>query len=261
MSVDHGTENVKSRPKDADAFLGGRLQICQPRSGFRAGTDSVLLGASVRGGTGELLDLGCGAGVAGLTALVHHPALKADLAESDSEMVNFARQNLARNGLEARAQVLDVDVTAPGAVREAAGIRRDHYASVIANPPYFDAAGGTLAKSGSRAAARHMGADALDAWVKTAAASAAPAGEVVFIYPAAGLAPLLAAFAQRFGGLTLLPLQPRAGAEVSRVLLRGIKGSRAPLKILSPKPLHGEAGNAHLPEIDAVLRGTAGWEW
>lgn len=44
-----------------DAFLGGRLRVWQPKSGFRAGVDAVLLAAAVpiRGGQ-SALELGPG---------------------------------------------------------------------------------------------------------------------------------------------------------------------------------------------------------
>ncbi|MGB0439250.1 MAG: methyltransferase, partial [Paracoccaceae bacterium] len=46
-----------------NAFLGGRAQIWQPRDGYRAGIDPVLLAASVPARPGErILDLGCGGG-------------------------------------------------------------------------------------------------------------------------------------------------------------------------------------------------------
>ena len=48
-----------------DAFLGGKLRILQPRDGYRAGIDPVLLAASIPARAGDrVLDLGCGAGVA-----------------------------------------------------------------------------------------------------------------------------------------------------------------------------------------------------
>lgn len=50
-----------------DAFLGGRLRVWQPKSGFRAGVDAVLLAAAVpiRGGQ-SALELGAGVAVASL---------------------------------------------------------------------------------------------------------------------------------------------------------------------------------------------------
>jgi tRNA1(Val) A37 N6-methylase TrmN6 len=46
-------------------FLGGRLRLWQPVSGYRAGVDPVLLAASVPALSGQsVLELGCGAGAA-----------------------------------------------------------------------------------------------------------------------------------------------------------------------------------------------------
>ena len=48
-----------------DAMLGGKVQIWQPREGYRAGTDPVLLAASVEARAGQsVLELGCGGGAA-----------------------------------------------------------------------------------------------------------------------------------------------------------------------------------------------------
>ena len=50
-----------------DGFLGGRLTIAQPKDGFRAGHDAVLLAAAVPARTGEtILELGSGSGIASL---------------------------------------------------------------------------------------------------------------------------------------------------------------------------------------------------
>ncbi len=54
----------------ADTLLGGRLSLRQPARGHRAGTDAVLLGASVPvEASGKALDAGAGVGSAGLVAL------------------------------------------------------------------------------------------------------------------------------------------------------------------------------------------------
>jgi tRNA1(Val) A37 N6-methylase TrmN6 len=258
MSLAHGAQIVKRPEVTHDAFLGGRLTIAQPASGFRAGLDSVLLGAAVGHGEGHLLDLGAGVGTAGLVALADHPALRATLVESDAAMAGLAGENLASNGLADRARVLTLDLTASGRVRAAAGLAADHFVSVIANPPFF--AAGT-APSPRRAAARHMSAAALDAWVKTAATHAAPGGEIIFVHVADRLSALLASFEARFGAITVLPLTPREGEPAHRILIRGIKGSRAPLTLLASRAVHTPSGRTFRPQFEAIFRGRDRLHW
>lgn len=261
MSLDQADNIVKHQTITRDAFLGGRLIVSQPRHGFRAGLDSVLLGASAPPGAATLLDLGSGVGTASLVALAGNPHLDSTLVERDAATVGLATQNLAENGFAPRSRALCADVEARGAAREAAGIARDRYDVVLANPPFFDHGRGTLPGEPARAGARHMAGDRLDLWVKAAAAAAAPAGTVIFIHSAAALPSLLAAFDQRFGAVTVLPLLPRPGAPALRVLIRGSKGSRAPFTLLAPRLLHETEGRAFTPEMDAVFRGIAGFDW
>ncbi len=258
MSLAQGDKIVKRPDVTSDAFLGGRLTLVQPKTGFRAGLDSVLLGAAVGHSAGDLLDLGAGAGTAGLVALANHEALAATLVESDPDMAELARENIAGNGLAARANVIELDLTAPGRARASAGLVADHYVSVIANPPFFEA--GT-APAKSRAAARHLPPEALDAWVKTAASHAASGGEIVFIHTAERLASLLQSFAARFGAIVVLPLTPRDGEPAHRVLVRGIKGSRAPLTLLGSRALHTPGGRNFRPEFEAIFRGRDRLHW
>ena len=54
-----------------DLFLGGKLSLFQPKDGFRAGLDSVLLAASVNAKSGEkVLEIGSGVGTV-LFCLMH----------------------------------------------------------------------------------------------------------------------------------------------------------------------------------------------
>ncbi|MHB1110422.1 MAG: tRNA1(Val) (adenine(37)-N6)-methyltransferase [Devosia sp.] len=260
MSLDHASEFVKQQSLTRDAFLGGRLIVSQPGNGFRAGLDSVLLGASLDPKSTSLLDLGAGAGTAALVALAHIPALTATLVEADVALAALAALNLGANGFAGRGRVLTLDVTAKGAVRREAGLPSDHFTTVIANPPYFDPAAGS-APSRQRAAARHMRTGALDLWAKAAATSAAPGGEAIFIHTVAALPALLASFQTRFGAITILPLISREGEPVNRILIRGIKGSRAPLTLLASRALHEPAGRAFRPEFDGIFRGSARLVW
>lgn len=261
MSLDQPSDFVKHQTLTRDAFLGGRLTLSQPQKGFRAGTDSVLLGAAVAQGSENLLDLGAGVGTAALVALALGRARQADLLERDAVTAVLAEQNIADNRLQRRARVLVADIMAKAMERRTAGLADNAYDTVIANPPFFGVGQGTEATERSRANARHMAADALDTWLRCAAGSARSNGTVIFIFPAQGLASLLSAFDGRFGELTILPIAPRPGAEAARILVRGTKGSRAPLRLLSTRAMHGESGNAFSPEFDAIFRGEAALDW
>lgn len=265
MSLDHATDLVKQQTLSRDAFLGGRLVVSQPRQGFRAGLDSVLLGAAVRPSARRILDLGAGAGTAALVALADLPEATATLVEIDPAMAAIATANLAANGMAARGRVLVTDVAARGSVRSAAGLAADHYDAVIANPPFFDPGAGS-APSAARATARHMPPETLELWVKTAATHAAPGGEVIFVHAAASLPLLLPAFTARFGAVTVLPLTPREGEAASRILIRGTKGSRAPFALLASRALHEAAAapsgrSGFTPPFDAIFRGAARLIW
>ncbi|WDR06516.1 methyltransferase [Devosia rhodophyticola] len=261
MSLDQPSEFVKHQTLTRDAFLDGRLTVSQPRNGFRAGLDSVLLGAATNRACTTLLDLGAGVGTASLVSLAHNAALNATLVDHNQDMMLLAKDNIAVNDFANRAITMVLDVAAKGAVRAAAGLKTDYYASVIANPPFFVETEGTLALDPGRAGSRHMRADLLDLWVKTAAASAAPGGEIIFIYPLDSLGALLAAFEQRFGGVIILPMSPRPGEPVTRVMIKGIKGSRAPTNMLAGRALHGPTGRGFAAEFDAIFRGRARLVW
>lgn len=234
--------------------------MSQPSRGFRAGLDSVLLGAAVAARSQRLLDLGAGVGTAALVALADRPELTATLCEADPAAAELARRNIADNGMAERAEVLGLDVATAGSARAAAGLAANAFTSVIANPPFFDPTAGT-SPDPARAAARHMPLEALDTWLRAAATHAAPGGEAIVIHVAAALPAMLAAFDRRFGAITVLPLTPREGEAASRILVRGIKGSRAPFKLLASRALHVEDGRAFRPEFDALFRGEGRLVW
>jgi len=261
MSLDHSANFVKCQNVTHDAFLGGRLCITQPKKGFRAGIDSVLLGASVSADSEKILDIGAGVGTAGLVGYLLSRAAQTLLVEAQPEMVALAKRNIAQNGLEEHCAAICCNIGEGGPVRFAAGIVPDHFSSVIANPPFFEANSGTLAPVVARADARHRGVLSLDDWVRVACSAVAPKGEILFINRIEHLGELLDAFQKRLGDIAVLPLASRVGQAPTRFLIRGIKGSKAPTRLLYPFVVHGETGNDYTPELADVLRGKGRMVW
>jgi tRNA1(Val) A37 N6-methylase TrmN6 len=74
------------------------------------------------------------------------------------------------------------------------------------------------------------------------------------------LAAILAAVDRRLGALALLPVHAFAGAGAHRLLIAGVKGSRAPLRIAPPLILH-QADGRLTPDADAIHRGQAPIDW
>ncbi len=76
-----------------DTLLDGRVRLRQPRQGFRAGLDAVLLAAFVPARTGErVLEAGCGSGAAFLCLAARVPGLRIAAVERDPAMAALARE-------------------------------------------------------------------------------------------------------------------------------------------------------------------------
>lgn len=240
-----------------DGFLDNRLVIDQPLSGaHRAGLDAVLLAAALpEGTTGRVVDLGAGVGVAGLAAAQRLPEISVTLVEIDPVLAGLSEGNAALNaGTAGRVSVVIADVLAPAVERRAAGLLDDMADHLVMNPPFHPADRGRSSPAPSRALAHALAADAIDGWVRTAAAVLKPSGTLTVIFRADELPRLLAAIGNRFGSLTLLPIHAHAGEPAHRLILRGRPQGRAPLRILPGMVLHGTDGS-FLPDAEAVLRG------
>jgi len=239
-----------------DAFLGGGLRVLQPNEGYRAGVDALLLAAAVplRAGRRErVLDVGAGVGVVGLAVARRVPLCSVTLVEREPFLVELARRNIARNGLEARVRAIAADVSRR--LDELDELRPDAegFDHVLANPPYHAEGAGTVSMAALKAAANVMPGGALARWARFMAAMTRPGGSATLIHRADAVGEVLTALAGRFGGLLVFPLFPREGKSATRLLVQGTKGSNAPIELRPGLILH-DRGNRFRPQVEAVLR-------
>jgi len=258
-----GEPRGESPPSIAtDAFLGGRLHLRQPDKGHRAGTDAVLLAAAAPADfSGFALDVGAGVGAAGLALTLKRPASRIGLVENDAFAAALARENLALNGMAGRGQVFEADVLSPPS-RRAAGLYDECAGLVISNPPFMDPGRARLSPEPGKRRAHAMqieGPAALEAWIAASLALVAPGGVFILIHRPEALPAILESLTRRAGGITILPVHPRRKAPAVRILVRGKKGSRAPVAIAPALVLH--EGPAFTEAAEAIHQGAAMIDW
>lgn len=239
-----------------DGFLGGRLTLFQLHGYGRAGIDAVFLAAAVPAKTGErALELGSGAGAAGLCLARRVEGVTILGLELQPELAALARRNAERNGLADRARFEVGDLRDPPE-----NLRRIAFDHVLMNPPYHPA--GTTRPSPvlMKAAAHVELAGDLADWIGFGLAHLRPRGTLTLIHQTERLDEILGLLEGPAGELRIFPLWPRPGRPAKRVLVRARKGSAAPLRLLPGLILHQES-NGFADEAEAVLRHGAALDW
>lgn len=235
-----------------DRFLGGRLTLAQPRRGYRAGIDPVLLAAAVPARAGErVLELGCGAGTALFCLATRVTGLAVTGVERSPAYAALAADNAVANGIAARIVTADLAALPTE-------IRQESFDHVLANPPYFDPSARSRSRDPGREAGRAEDTP-LALWIGVAARRLRPGGRLTLIHRAERLPQILAPLSETLGAICVQPLAPRAGRDARLVLVQAAKGRRAPFRLLDPIRLHkGQAhlrdGDDYTPEISKVLR-------
>ncbi|WP_439154365.1 tRNA1(Val) (adenine(37)-N6)-methyltransferase [Yoonia sp.] len=238
-----------------DDFLGGRVRVWQPRRGYRAGVDPVVLAAAVMARPGQsVLELGCGVGVASLCLAARVPELTLTGVELQPDYADLARRNATENA--ALFDVVTADLRALPA-----DLRQKRFDHVIMNPPYFDRRTGTAASDHGRDTA--LGGDTpLTDWLDIAARRIGPRGYLTLIQRMERLPEVLTALTGRLGSLVVCPIAGRANRPPELFLLQARQEGRAAFRMVPAQVMH--TGDAHqgdvesyTPAIGKVLRNGA----
>jgi len=250
----------KDQPQlsQTDAFHSGAFEVVQPQDGgYRSGMDALLLAAAVSPQAGgNLADLGAGTGVAGLAAINLNSALHVTLIENSVTMIEMARQNMglsANRHLSSRVTVIKADVTSSAQMKQQAGLRQEGFDHIVMNPPY-NPPHLRAPKDPLRATAFTMAEGGIDAWFRTATWLTKPGGTLNLIYRTENIGEVLACCQGRFGALQFMPVHSRADEPAKRILVRGIRGSRAPLSFTPGFIVH-EADGSFTQAANGVFKG------
>ncbi len=233
-----------------DDFLGGALSIWQPRKGYRAGVDAVLLAASVPAKPGQsVLELGCGVGTAALCLAARVPGVEVTGVEVQSDYAALAQKNGVGTVVNADLRELPAD------------LRQKQFNHVMMNPPYFDRAQGGKAADAGRDIGR-AGDTPLTDWLDVGIKRVGPKGHLTLIQNMTRLPEVICALEGRLGSIILRPIAPRAGQPANLFILQGQQDGRAAFRMTDALVMHAgqtlQGDNVtYTRQIQAVLRNAA----
>src|SRR5229473_1934016 len=209
-----------------DAFLGGQLRLRQPKSGHRAGHDALLLAAATLARSGDrVVDFGAGVGAAGLAVAKRVTGIELVLV-----------------------------VTSAADAFAAARLSPDSVDVVLMNPPFNDPARHRASPDKARVSAHVATVATLDSWIHAGRRILKSGGVLSLIWRADGLAEVLAALDRGFGGLAILPVHGDPKQPAIRVLIRAIKGGKAPTEVHAALMLNDESAVPN-KQVEELLAG------
>ena len=219
-----------------DHLLNEAVKITQPADGYRVGSDTVLLAASVASSSGRLLDLGAGVGGVSLCLAHRFPEMQVTAVEKHADLAAMAAENAAVNGVSNRVRVLTNDI------REMPPVLAGSFDHVVSNPPYHNSHG-TRPRNADRALA-HMGDDTeMVDWVKAAVWAAKQRARITFICRADRAPELISLFdGAGAGEAVLFPLWPRHSSPAGRVIIQVRRDVEGPGAVLPGLVLHRDDG-------------------
>lgn len=235
-----------------DYLLNRRVLIRQPRDGYRAGIDPVLLAATVPAQAGEtVLDIGCGVGGATLCLATRVPECRVAGLEIHQDTVRMGNDNVELNGLAGRVSLVQGSL-----LRPPPRIAPGSYHHVMTNPPFFDARHHTAPTDPVRALAHLEDEVSLENWIQACLLMLKPKGSLSMIHRAERFDDILACLRGKAGDVRLFPLWPKPGRPAKLILVRARKQVNTPMRILAGLTIHRENGQ-YTPAAESILRDAA----
>lgn len=242
-----------------DAFHRGAFHLVQPsRKGHRAGTDAMMLAASVPSSfAGRLADLGAGAGAAGLAVASRCARSRVTLIERSTEMVEFARRSVSLSlnaQIADRCDVLQSDVRLDDRTRRTV-LGDNSFDWAIMNPPFNSGLDHASPDALRREAHVMEDGEVFFDWLKTAGWLVRPGGGVSVIARPVSLPAILNAMRPYFGKYEIKALHPRSEKAAIRIVVRARRGAAEELSIAPPLILHEPGSDRLSAAADDISNG------
>ncbi|MEE9272813.1 MAG: methyltransferase domain-containing protein [Robiginitomaculum sp.] len=210
-------------------YMGGAVTARQPKDGYRAGTDAILLAQSLNAKPGtKFLELGSGSGVVMLIADYLMPGCFFMGLERSADMLALSRENGQRH---------DNIESIEGSVRKIPHAWHLHYDQVFANPPFFDDPK-AICMPDSKAPSFVNNLLTLADWIAAMLVTLKPRGIGTIIQRADRLEHILHALYGKAGRIKILPIHSYENGSAKRVIVQFRKGVASESILLAPLIMH-----------------------
>ena len=229
-------------------FFGGHVTVFQPKEGYKAGTDAVLLAASLSGKPREhFLELGVGSGIVILLAAHHNRDCQFTGLERSADMLALSRKNTDGHK---NIEIIE------GSIRALPKDWHLKFDQVFTNPPYYDRRAAirmSKAKESSFVNKKSLG---IEDWIGAMLLMLKPRGVGTLIYRADGLEKVLAALVNKAGRIKILPIHSFADEAAKRVIVQFRKGVHSETALLPALVLHERGSREKFtPEMTEIISG------
>jgi tRNA1(Val) A37 N6-methylase TrmN6 len=243
-----------------DRLLGGRVTIFQPKGGYRAAIDPVLLAAAIPAKpTDRVLDAGSGTGAASLALAARVDGARVTGLEAQADLVALAHRSAQESGLTDRVNFYQGNL-----LRPPDGLKPGAFDHVMANPPYLPAGHGNPPPDPAKREATVESAAVLEDWLGFLSVMVADGGTITVVHRFDRADGVVAGLRKCAGDLVVFPLwQKHQNGEAKRVIVQarqvrqankgGAKDGIRETRTVSGLVLH-QSGGGFTPEAKAVLR-------
>lgn len=229
---------LKSGERIVDLERNG-YQIIQDRERFCFGMDAVLLTGFAKVKQGEkVLDLGTGTGIIPILLEAKTEGKYFAGLEIQEESAEMARRSVTLNGLDEKINIVDGDI------KEASKIFGGATFDVVTtNPPYMTEHHGLQNPEAPKAIARHELKCTLEDVLRESAKVLRPGGRFYMVHRPRRLNEIINLMTQyKIEPKRIRMVHPFADREANMILVEGLRGGRAMMKVEPPLIVYKEQG-------------------
>lgn len=219
-----------------DYILNGKIEIMQPKRGYRVAIDPILLASFVDVKPHqEVLDVGCGVGT--ISLILKNREIRSNITaiDIDDVMCDFCQQNAKANKLE--IEVINCSIENAGFNEK---LKSKYFDQIVTNPPFFEDRSSRISNTKRLA---NFETIELKTWISLCLKKLKNNGVFSIIHNASRIGDILKAVDGLLGDIEIIPIYSKEGNDAKRVIVCGKKGRKSDTKIATGIVVHNNDGS------------------